>query len=86
MLSCTGACSAHQVTVPACEMAMDELAVAAGLDPIELRRRNEPEIDPETGLPFSDRRLIECLEFGAERFGWSERAGTPGSRLASHSR
>lgn len=67
--------------VAACEMAMDELAVAAGLDPIELRRRNEPEIDPETGLPFSDRRLIECLEFGAERFGWSERAGTPGSRL-----
>jgi len=55
------------------EVAMDELALACGLDPIELRRRNEPETDPETGLPFDTRRLVECFERGAERFGWAER-------------
>ena len=49
---------------------MDELAVACGLDPIELRIRNEPDVDPETGHPWSDRRLVECLRTGAERFGW----------------
>ena len=37
----------------ALESAMDELAVAAGIDPVELRIRNEPEIEPESGLPFS---------------------------------
>ena len=37
----------------ALESAMDELAVACGLDPIELRIRNEPELDPEKGIPFS---------------------------------
>src|SRR5205085_6433492 len=60
--------------------AMDELAVACGVDPIELRIRNEPHVDPETGKPFSSRRLVECLERGAERFGWSERGADPRSR------
>lgn len=55
------------------EVAMDELAEACGLDPIALRERNEPTTDPETGLPFNDRRLIECFERGAERFGWAGR-------------
>lgn len=55
------------------EVAMDELAAACGLDPIELRERNEPVLDPETGLPFNDRRLVECLRRGAERFGWAGR-------------
>ncbi len=59
------------------EVAMDELAQACGIDPIELRVRNEPDVDPETGKPFSSRRLVECLERGAERFGWSERAAEP---------
>jgi xanthine dehydrogenase YagR molybdenum-binding subunit len=63
----------------ALESAMDELAVACGLDPIELRIRNEPEIDPETGNPFSTRNLVECLRQGAERFGWDGR-GEPGAR------
>ena len=63
----------------ALESAMDELAVACGLDPIELRIRNEPEIDPETGNPFSTRNLVECLRQGAERFGWEGR-GEPGAR------
>lgn len=55
------------------EVAMDELAEACGLDPIEVRRRNEPSVDPETGRPFDNRRLLECLDRGAERFGWSDR-------------
>lgn len=59
------------------EVAMDELAQACGLDPIVLRERNEPELDPETGLPFNDRRLLECLHRGAERFGWSDRPAEP---------
>jgi xanthine dehydrogenase YagR molybdenum-binding subunit len=64
----------------ALESAMDELAVACGVDPIELRARNEPEIDPDTGRPFSSRHLIDCLRAGAERFGWAERDPTPGAR------
>ncbi len=61
----------------ALEVAMDELAVACDIDPIELRIRNEPPVDPETGSPWSNRRLIECLQTGAERFGWAEpRPGT----------
>jgi len=54
----------------ALESAMDELAREAGLDPIELRVRNDPAIDPESGHPFSTRNLVACLREGAERFGW----------------
>lgn len=61
------------------EVAMDELAEACGVDPIELRVRNEPEIDPETSKPYSSRRLVECLERGAERFGWADRSAAPRS-------
>lgn len=64
----------------ALEVAMDELAVACGLDPIELRIRNEPAVDPETGNPWSDRRLVECLQTGAQRFGWASRDPEPGTR------
>ncbi|HET6856275.1 MAG TPA: xanthine dehydrogenase family protein molybdopterin-binding subunit, partial [Streptomyces sp.] len=64
----------------ALESAMDELAVATGLDPIELRRRNEPSADPDTGRPFSSRHLTECLADGARRFGWHERDPRPGIR------
>ena len=55
------------------ESAMDELADACGVDPIDLRVRNEPAVDPETGRPWSGRRLVDCLQQGAERFGWSRR-------------
>ncbi|MEA2384515.1 MAG: xanthine dehydrogenase YagR molybdenum-binding subunit [Solirubrobacteraceae bacterium] len=65
----------------ALECAMDELAIACGLDPVELRRRNEPETDPETGFPFSSRGLQECLRVGAERFGWEGRDPAPRARL-----
>jgi xanthine dehydrogenase YagR molybdenum-binding subunit len=61
------------------ESAMDELAEVVGLDPVELRVRNDPESDPETGLPWSSRHLVECLHVGAARFGWDLRRA-PGSR------
>ncbi len=63
----------------ALEVAMDELAVACGVDPIDLRVRNEPPTDPETGNPWNDRRLVECLQQGAERFGWAGRPTEPGT-------
>jgi len=61
----------------ALESAMDELAIALGLDPIELRLRNEPAVDPESGRPFSSRNLVACLREGAQRFGWQPRDPTP---------
>ncbi len=64
----------------ALESAMDELALACNLDPIELRIRNEPAIDPETGLPFSSRGLVACLREGAQRFGWAQRSPQPHAR------
>ncbi|HEX6509715.1 MAG TPA: xanthine dehydrogenase family protein molybdopterin-binding subunit [Chloroflexota bacterium] len=64
----------------ALESAMDELAIACGLDPIELRIRNEPAVDPETGHPFSSRNLVACLREGAQRFGWQRRDPAPGTR------
>jgi xanthine dehydrogenase YagR molybdenum-binding subunit len=64
----------------ALESAMDELAVACGLDPVELRIRNEPDADPESGLPFSSRNLVACLREGARRFGWARRDPTPRAR------
>lgn len=57
----------------ALESAMDELAVALDLDPVRLRLLNEPQRDPVGGLPFSSRGLAQCLERGAEIFGWSDR-------------
>lgn len=57
----------------ALEVAMDDLAVATGIDPVELRVRNEPEVDPDTGNPYSNRRLVDCLNRGAALFGWAER-------------
>jgi xanthine dehydrogenase YagR molybdenum-binding subunit len=64
----------------ALESAMDELAVACGIDPIELRIANEPAEDPEKGIPWSSRNLVACLREGAERFGWAGRDPTPGAR------
>jgi xanthine dehydrogenase YagR molybdenum-binding subunit len=64
----------------ALESAMDEMAIACGIDPIEFRIRNEPTVDPETGLPFSSRGLVACLHEGARRFGWNRRDPRPRSR------
>jgi xanthine dehydrogenase YagR molybdenum-binding subunit len=64
----------------ALECAMDELAEALQIDPIELRIRNDTAFDPSTGpsRPFSSRHLVEALRTGAERFGWSKRNPAPG--------
>jgi xanthine dehydrogenase YagR molybdenum-binding subunit len=62
------------------ESAMDELAVELGMDPIELRIRNEPEKDPLTGLPFSQRGIVQAWRDGAARFGWDKRSAKPASR------
>ncbi len=64
----------------ALESAMDELSQACGLDPVELRIRNEPPSDPETGQAFSSRNLVACLREGAARFGWGQRDPRPGVR------
>jgi len=62
----------------ALEIAMDEMAEKLGMDPIEFRVRNDTQVDPEqAGRPFSQRRLIECLRLGAEKFGWSRRKAQP---------
>lgn len=64
----------------ALECALDELAEALSVDPVELRRRIEPESDPTSGTPFSARHLVEAYARGAERFGWDRRDPTPGTR------
>ena len=63
----------------ALESAMDELAVALGMDPVELRLKNYAERDPESGKPWSSKSLRECYRVGAERFGWSKRSPKPRS-------
>jgi xanthine dehydrogenase YagR molybdenum-binding subunit len=64
------------------ESALDELAYALGLDPLELRLRNYAESDPETGHPWSSNALRECYRRAAERFGWNGRTPAPGSMRA----
>jgi xanthine dehydrogenase YagR molybdenum-binding subunit len=61
----------------ALECAMDELADQLQIDPIELRLRNEPTEDPTKKVPYSTRHLVECMETGAEKFGWSKRHAKP---------
>ncbi len=61
------------------ESAVDELAVKLGMDPVELRIKNEPKVDPLKGLPWSSRSLVQCYRRGAERFGWSKRSPGVGS-------
>jgi xanthine dehydrogenase YagR molybdenum-binding subunit len=63
----------------ALESAVDALAGELGLDPIELRMRNEPERNPVDGKRFAHRMLREAYALGAERFGWSARTPEPGS-------
>jgi xanthine dehydrogenase YagR molybdenum-binding subunit len=64
----------------ALESALDELAYALRMDPIELRRRNEPKKDPTQDTEFSSRLLTEAYRQGAEKFGWSRRNPQPRSR------
>ncbi len=57
--------------------ALDELAAACNLDPLEVLRRNHAGVDPSSGLPWSSKHLLECYERGAEAFGWSRRPPKP---------
>jgi len=63
----------------ATESAMNELADQLKIDPVRLRVLNEPKIDESLGIPFSSRHFLECLELGAENFGWSKRNPEVGS-------
>ncbi|MFC0199182.1 xanthine dehydrogenase family protein molybdopterin-binding subunit [Paracoccus rhizosphaerae] len=65
------------VGMPALESAMDELAVALHLDPVELRKRNVPDQVPGEGTPYSSRKLVEALDAGARAFGWDRRRPLP---------
>jgi xanthine dehydrogenase YagR molybdenum-binding subunit len=68
----------------ASEQAVDELAHKLAIDPIELRLRNYADVDPENGLPWSSNSLRQCLEAGAQRFGWSQRSAQPRATRAGH--
>ncbi|MCW2953594.1 MAG: xanthine dehydrogenase [Conexibacter sp.] len=70
----------HTPGMFALESAIDELAVELGVDPVELRIRNEPLVDPDSGEAFSSRGLVPCLREGATRFGWESRDPTPAVR------
>ena len=63
----------------ALESAMDELAYALKIDPLQLRLINYAEVDPESGKPFSSKALRECYRLGAEKFGWTNRNPEPRS-------
>ncbi|MHA4845367.1 xanthine dehydrogenase family protein molybdopterin-binding subunit [Flavitalea antarctica] len=63
----------------ALESAIDELAFKLGIDPVELRLKNEPAKDPSNGKPWSSRKLVECLNEGAKAFGWNKRKAQPRS-------
>ncbi|MEZ4736484.1 MAG: xanthine dehydrogenase family protein molybdopterin-binding subunit [Caldilineaceae bacterium] len=65
--------------VYAIESALDELAVALAMDPVELRRINDTMTDPITGKPYSSRALMACYDQAAAAFGWSQRNPEPGS-------
>jgi xanthine dehydrogenase YagR molybdenum-binding subunit len=59
------------------ESGLDDLAHRLAIDPIDLRIRNEPKDDQTNGLPFSTRRLTECMKQGAAKFGWAQRNPAP---------
>lgn len=67
------------VGMAALECAMDELAEKLAIDPIALRKLNDPAVDPEKDVPYSSRNLTRALDEGAARFGWDARA-EPGTR------
>lgn len=63
----------------ALEIAMDEMAEALEMDPVQFRLLNDTQVNPsDPDIPFSDRHFAECLERGAEEFGWADRNTTPG--------
>jgi xanthine dehydrogenase YagR molybdenum-binding subunit len=66
----------------ALEIAMDEMAEKLNMDPVAFRVKNDTQVDPEKpGRKFSTRKLVECLQTGAEKFGWERRQLKPGSMM-----
>jgi xanthine dehydrogenase YagR molybdenum-binding subunit len=63
----------------ALECAMDELAVKLGMDPVELRIKNDADLFPGRNVPWSSKNLRECYQIGVDKFGWSERNAEPGA-------
>src|SRR3569623_3415802 len=63
----------------ALESAVDELAIKLKIEPVQFRIMNEPMVDESSGLPFSSRHMVECLQTGADKFGWSKRTPEVGS-------
>jgi xanthine dehydrogenase YagR molybdenum-binding subunit len=61
----------------ALESAIDEMAQACGMDPLDFRLKNYAEVEPISGKPFSSKALRECYRQGAERFGWELRPLAP---------
>jgi len=61
------------------EIAMDELAYAANVDPLELRIRNYSDKDPMSGNPYTSKALMSAYREGAARFGWEKRRQGPRS-------
>ncbi len=61
----------------ALESAIDEMALACGMDPLVFRQVNYAEFEPISGKPFSSKALRQCYEQGAARFGWSTRPQAP---------
>ncbi|MGM3389238.1 xanthine dehydrogenase family protein molybdopterin-binding subunit [Stutzerimonas stutzeri] len=72
------------IGVFALECAMDELAYAAGVDPLALRLTNYAERNGNEDKPYSSKELRQCYEQGAERFGWSRRSMEPRSMRDGH--
>ena len=68
--------------VYALECALDELALEIDIDPVEFRLRNYAELDEYKNRPWSSKKLRECYQRGAEKFGWSKRNKKPGSTRA----
>jgi xanthine dehydrogenase YagR molybdenum-binding subunit len=65
----------------ALEIAMDEMAEKLGMDPVQFRIVNDTQVDPsDPSRPFSQRQLVQCLQQGAERFGWNKRTKPAGRR------
>lgn len=61
------------------EMAVDEMAYAAKVDPLEFRLINYSPIDAMNGTPYTSKALREAFHEGAEAFGWSKRSAEPRS-------
>ena len=61
----------------ALESAIDEMAQACGMDPLEFRLKNYADVEPMSGKPFSSKALRDCYTQGAERFGWAKRPLAP---------